>query len=132
MALAETRKLVLVAGAQSQLFEINNREVKLLFMGLPIIKQDERLEPLLNASNEVLYEVFLQKIIYMSAKNYERRLLTKMFRFGGRRPVKYFNLDELLKNLKLSPRAVSFMWEVEARKLVNVKIVRELWSGRYD
>jgi len=129
---ADIRRLVLVTGEATPALELNNKEVRWLFMGLPVVKNDKNIKPLLNASNALVYEVFLQKVIYMSGQNYERRLLAKVFRRGGRRPVTYQNLNRLLQALQTNPNAVSFMWQEIAEKHTNIKIVSTLWSGNID
>jgi len=78
----------------------------------------------------LVYEVFLQKVIYMSAQNYERRLVVRAFRLGGRRPEKYDNQVILLRNLRENPNAVTFMWQDDAQRQANIKIVTELWAGK--
>ncbi|MCL5669464.1 MAG: hypothetical protein M1392_05745 [Gammaproteobacteria bacterium] len=46
-----------------------------------------QLVPLLNTGDPMLYEVFLQKVIFLSARNYERQVLSRVFRMGGRRLI---------------------------------------------
>lgn len=131
-AFADTYTLVLVAGEASSAPELSSKEIRWLFMGLPVVKDEQRIEPLLNATDPLVYEVFLQKVIYMSAQNYERRLVTRVFRMGGQRPKKYDNLSDLLRNLRENSNTVSFMWQENAQRHPNIKIVTELWSGRID
>lgn len=131
-AFADTYTLVLVAGEAAPAPELSGKEIRWLFMGLPVVKDEQRIEPLLNATNPLIYEVFLQKVIYMSAQNYERRLVTRVFRMGGQRPKKYDNLSDLLGNLRENPNTVSFMWQDNAQRQSNIKIVAELWSGKID
>lgn len=129
-AFADTRSLVLVTSETSPALELSGKEIRWLFMGLPVVKAGQRIEPLINATNPLVYEVFLQKVIYMSAQNYERRLVVRAFRLGGRRPEKYDNQVILLRNLRENPNAVTFMWQDDAQRQANIKIVTELWAGK--
>ncbi len=131
-ALAEMRTLVLVSGKEAPELELNAKETRVLFMGLPAPNNKHHIEPLLNASDPLVYEVFLQKVIFMSAQNYERRLLTKVFRLGGKRPQKYRSRSKLLQALAANPYAVSFMWRHDAQRHSNLKVVTELWSGNIE
>lgn len=129
---AGERELVLVTGKTSAEFSLNRKEVRLLFMGLPILKNEQRIIPLINASNSLTYEVFLQKIIHMSAKIYERRLTAKVFRLGSRKPIKYYNQKKIITELKTNKNTVSFMWKASLRNNTSVKIIGNLWSGNIE
>ncbi len=132
MAIAEEKTLVLVSSRSAPAFQLTRKETRLLFMGLPVDKGGRPLQALLNASDPLAYQVFLQKVIYMSAQNYEKRLLSKVFRLGGRRPPKFRDPQQLLRALSAQPNAVSFMWESRARHHPQLRIVARLWSGSIE
>ncbi len=130
-ALAEETP-VLVSSRSAPAFQLTRKEVRLLFMGLPVTKDSRSLQALLNISDPLAYQVFLQKVIYMSAQNYEKRLLSKVFRLGGRRPPKFRDQKQLLRALTTRPDTVSFMWESRARQHPQLRIVTPLWSGSIE
>ena len=128
LARADGRSLVLVTAELSSVQSLSLREVRRLYMGLPIIVNDQRLLPLLNVSEPLVYQIFLQEVVHMSAANYERRLLRQVLRFGGSRPVKYEQQERLLRSLRETPGAVSFMWRDAAGAESGIQIIGELWQ----
>ena len=131
-AFAAERSLVVVRSDQTAGPALTEQEVRKLFLGEALIKDGQRVEPLRNGANLLLYEVFLQKIIFMSARNYERQLLSRVFRLGGQRPPLYNDLNELIAMLKTNPATVTFMWEDEARAIPGIKVSTLLWQGSIE
>ena len=129
---AEERRLVLVTASTSNITPLSPTEVRKLFLGLAVTQNSLRLEPLHNASDSLLNEVFLQKIIFMSAQNYERQLMSQVFRLGGHRPIRYTNAEKLVTALQDTPGALSYMWLSSAQQIAGIKVVQELWQGPVD
>lgn len=129
---AEEHRLVLVSAVSSKITPLSQADVRRLFLGLPIIQNSARLEPVHNASDPLLNEVFLQKVIFMSAQNYERQLIERVFRSGGHRPIRYTDAEKLVATLQESPDALSYMWLNKARKIPGIKVVQEIWQGQAD
>lgn len=128
-AFAVERSLVVVRSEQATAPPLTEQEVRKLFLGEVLIKDGQRVEALRNGANTFLYEVFLQKIIFMSARNYERQLLSRVFRLGGQRPPLYNDLNELVAMLKTNTATVTFMWEDEAKLIPGIKVSTLLWQG---
>jgi hypothetical protein len=128
VARADSRALVVVVAETSPVVRLSLPEVRRLYMGLPIVANGQRLVPLLNVSESLMYQVFLQDVIHMSAANYERRLLRQVLRFGGSRPVKYQRQERLLQSLHQTPGSVSFMWRAAAQSEAEIRIIGELWQ----
>lgn len=129
---AEERQLVLVSAVSSKITPLSPIDVRRLFLGLPIIQNNARVEAVHNASDPLLTEVFLQKIIFMSAQNYERQLMERVFRSGGHRPIRHTDADKLIATLQDTPSALSYMWLNKAEKIPGIKVVQELWQGQAD
>lgn len=127
-----TLVMVTVTGAQSKTTSLTQQEVRRLFLGETLFKDGERLIPLLNIGDPLLYEVFLQKVIFMSARNYERQVLSRVFRMGGKRPAAYTDDAELLEALRNEPGRVSYMWEDLAKFSPGIKTVGTLWQSPAD
>lgn len=130
---AAAARLVLVAGANSTLPLLSSSaEVRKLFLGKPVIKAGLRIEGLRNTSDTLLQEVFLQKVIFMSERAYERQLLSNVFREGGQRPPDYKDLKTLVAALQKRPAALSYMWVETAQATPGLKVLGELWTGRIN
>jgi hypothetical protein len=126
---AAERSLDLVSSEQATVPALTEQEVRKLLLGEALIKNDQRVQALRNRTNPFLYEVFLQKTVFMSTHNYDRQLLSRVFRLGGQRPPAYENLNELITALKSNPAAVTFMWEDEAKTIPDIKVSTRLWQG---
>lgn len=127
--LAAERRMVLVCSAQFDLQPLSALEVRRLFLGVPIVKDGRTLEPLRNSTDPVLHEVFLQKIVFLSARNYEYRLISQVFRLGGERPPTFTTMAELINAVRTRPGAVTYMWADTALTLPGIRIVEDLWQG---
>ncbi|MBI5040749.1 MAG: hypothetical protein HZB57_06015 [Gammaproteobacteria bacterium] len=121
------RRLVLVTNRLSNVVALSATESRKLFLGIPIEQGSNLLLPLRNQTDPVLYEVFLQKAMFMSAPMYERTLLTRLLRTKGTRPQIYETEKDLLQTLLTDPNAVTFMWADRAESIPDLRIVVELW-----
>ncbi len=124
---SEQRHLELVCSAESTTPSLTNKEVRKLFLGVPMEKNGVRLKPLRNSSDPLVTEVFLQKIIFMSKRNYERQLVSRVFRLGGTRPPIYTDFGELMDQLRQTPEALTFMWSDQVAQTDGVKSCGVLW-----
>ena len=125
----DTRRLVLVSGGNSDIPPLAPTQVRKLYLGAPLVVDGKHIEPLRNTSDPLLYEVFLQKIVFMSARSYERQLLSQVFREGGGQPKVFVNADELTNTLRKNPYTVSYMWSDMVASWPGLKEVQELWQG---
>jgi hypothetical protein len=121
------RHLELVCSIESTTPTMANEDVRKLFLGVPTVSNGVRLIPLRNSSDPLLTEVFLQKVIFMSERNYERQLVSRVFRLGGTRPPKYTDIGELLDAVRQSPAAMTFMWSDQVAQTYGVKSCGVLW-----
>ncbi|WFP50560.1 hypothetical protein PL263_00710 [Methylomonas sp. EFPC3] len=127
---AVTRQsLVLVTGSASTIPVLTVQEARKLFLGVPLEKDGERPVPLLNTSDPLIYEVFLQKVAFMSANAYENQTISVVFRLGGKRPESYSDLKDLLAALQQHPGTVTYLWEDQVRANQGIKAVNVLWQG---
>lgn len=125
---AEARYLVLVSGVSSNVPQLTPGEVRKLFLGVVLVKNGQRIEPLLNATEPRLNEVFLQKIIFMSGDNYQRQLNTRIAATGDPRPRQYSDRWQLINALRNRRGSVSFMWNKDVRAQMGLKVIQELWQ----
>lgn len=123
----DMRKLVLVVATGSDITRLAPTDTRKLFLGVPVNIGDKTLHPLRNASDPVLEEAFLQKVIFMSRDAYERALLIRAMHGGGVRPALHDSETTLVNALLADKFAVTYMWADKATTLSNLKIVAELW-----
>ena len=123
------RRLVLVTDNSSGIKSLTSSETRRLFLGFPVVIQGRSLEAAINRSDPFLYEVFLQRVVYMSSPVYERHLLTNVIQLGGQRPQTYHDLRSLVNALDESPGIVTLLWEKDAMANPNLVILGEVWHG---
>lgn len=123
------RSLVLVRADRRGVAELAVADVRRAYLGTPAQAEGVVVRPLLNVAEPLLYRVFLQKVVFMSARTYERHVLSHVFRLGGSRPPRFSDLDSLLSALRAREGAVTFMWEEEAERTGGLEIVTTLWEG---
>jgi len=119
------QKMVLVSSSAIPAF--TPRELRRFYLGASVTKQGNLLTPIRNKSDNLLYEVFLQKVISMSDNRYERFLIKRVYRGAGSSPRSIKTAAKLNKFLLLRSNAVSFMWEADAKKISGIKIIQPLW-----
>jgi len=122
------RSLLLVCSDNANLESLSHADVRKLFLGVPLIVDQVRLKPILNASDPLATDVFLQKVIFMSRRQYERQLLSRVFRLGDQRPPEYEDIDLLAKALLDTPDSLSYMWSEQLEHLTGLKSLGILWS----
>ena len=120
--------LVLATSATSDLPALTMQEARKLFLGVPLEKNGERFIPLLNTSDSLTYEVFLQKVAFMSSSAYEAQTVSIVFRLGGKRPESFSDLKTLVQTLQQNQRAVTFLWEDQVQANQGIKSISVLWQ----
>jgi len=119
--------VVLVAGYASEIPPLSARELRQLYLGVPVIKEGAVVQPLVNRSDPELFELFLQKILHVSERYYDRQLLSRLFRLGSVPPKSFENEVELLRAVRESTDLVTFVEAEEASLSENIKVVQVLW-----
>lgn len=131
-ALSDERELVLVGSPALRGLALDPAEIRQLFLGHVVTRDNHEMTAAINKSDALLYEVFLQKVIFMSSQAYERQLVTKVFRYGGQSPPSFDRLDELAAAMQRQPGMVTFMWKDHAPQLPNATVVNEIWRGTIE
>jgi hypothetical protein len=122
---AEEQRIAIIVGAKSSITTISAKEVRRAYLGASIVLNGIETKPLLNLSNKLAEEVFLQKVMFMSADAYERQLISRTFQ-GGIRPKAYESLPALLKELNNDNAAISFMLYEDATNIPEIRIIGNL------
>jgi len=122
------RSLLLVCSYNAKLESLSHADVRKIFLGVPVNTGQVRLRPILNASDPFATDVFLQQIIFMSKRQYERQLLSRVFRLGDQRPPEYENIDMLAKALLDTPGSLTYMWSEQLEQQTGLKSLGVLWT----
>lgn len=122
------RVLVLATSADSRIPSLTVQEARKLFLGVPLVKEGESPVALLNTSDPLAFQVFLQKVAFMSENTYEAQTMSVVFRLGGKRPENYSNLKALIDTLQHNPESVTFLWEDQVRANQGIKSLNVLWQ----
>jgi len=121
------KQLVLVSSTAANYEPLSSFEVRKIFLGFPIKRKNTLLTAIRNKSDEESYQVFLQKVIHLSAKNYERRLMSKTFRTGTTSVSSIATLPALTNKLLSNKSNLSVMWRKDVEVNHNLKVVQVLW-----
>jgi hypothetical protein len=125
MAHAEEQRIAIVVNAASGISAISAKEVRRAYLGASIVLNGIETKPLLNQSDKLAGEVFLQRIMFMSDEAYERQLISRTFQ-GGVRPKAYESLPALLAALNSDNAAITFMLYETAIKIPGIRIIGKL------
>jgi type IV secretory pathway TrbD component len=125
----KNRHLVLVTDSATGVTSLSTSEIHKLFLGLPIEKSGHSLEAAINRSDPFLYEIFLQKIVYMSSISYDRHLLSNVIQLGGQRPQVFNTTQSLISALKRKPGTVSVLWDSDLKNESDLMVLGEVWHG---
>lgn len=123
-----SKELVLVSSTTASYEPLSSFEVRKIFLGFPIKRENTPLIAIRNKSDEESYQVFLQKVVHLSARNYERRLMSKTFRTGTPTVLEVDTLPALKKKLLSNEFNVSVMWLEDVEFDRNLKVIQRLWK----
>ncbi|MFQ5469425.1 MAG: hypothetical protein ACE5EH_03865 [Gammaproteobacteria bacterium] len=127
---ADIQRLVLVSNINHEAISLTPKQIRKLFLGKTNMPGGVKIRPIVNHSDPLIYEVFLQKVVYMSSIAYERQLSSRVFRHGGQRIPIYSNKRQIKRELLENLNTVSFMWASDIKKDNNYAIIAELWQGQ--
>jgi len=108
--------------------ELDSLEIRKLFLGLPVLRNNRALVPIRNGSDRQIAQVFLQDVVAMSQSAYDRRILTQTLQHGRPRPTELKSRDQVISALSTDRYAVSYLWLHDAANNPRLRILRVLWS----
>lgn len=121
--------LVLVAREDSSIGELNSLEIRKLYLGFNVRdRSDRQIYAITNLSDARLMKVFLQNVMAMTERAYNRRLLTLAVQSGRARPRQASSLEELHRYLTTNSMVVSCMWKKDVEKFGDLKVIKVLWA----
>ncbi|MHB1676906.1 MAG: hypothetical protein ACYCSS_05125 [Sulfuriferula sp.] len=122
--------LVLVAAKDSSIPQISPEEVRRLYLGIPVDSGGHLIKPLINATDSLVQEIFMQQVLFMSTEAYQRQNLSRTYRTGAIAAPVYTDMAALVAALKVNPNAVTYMLRVTALAQPDLKIIGDLWHGQ--
>ena len=120
--------VVLVAEKDSPITNISTLDIRKVYLGIYVAIDGENIRAVRWRNDDRLNQIFLQSVIAMSRRSYQRRLLSLMLKYGTPRPVEIDDHDELYALLQEHPMTVAYMWKIDAESNARVKIIRVLWQ----
>jgi len=132
--LAQTteRSLLLVAGQETQAGSFTHAELRKIFLGVTVTRNGVRIKPLLNSTDSLATNVFLQQVVFMSERDYKRQLLSRVFRLGDQRPREYDDIALLVEALRNTPGSLTFMWSDQFEQQTGLESLGVLWVSAGD
>ncbi|HHJ14103.1 MAG TPA: hypothetical protein ENJ79_06960 [Gammaproteobacteria bacterium] len=121
--------LVLVSGSDLGGGQLTPNQLRRAFFGIPLRLNGHDIRALRNGSDPLLNEIFLQKVVYMSARRYERQLVSLTFRTGRARPPRFARRDDLVQALKTLDDSIAVMWKRNVGQDSGLHIIQTLWKG---
>ncbi|OUR64643.1 hypothetical protein A9Q79_04905 [Methylophaga sp. 42_25_T18] len=125
-SVASARELVVVSSNATDYSPISRFELRKLFLGYPVKQNGKVISAIRNTSDDRAYSIFLQKLIRLSAKNYERRLMAKTFKTGAANVPIADSFNMLIDDLIETDSALSFMWMDEVEAQPGVKFIESI------
>ena len=122
--------LVLVAAKRSSISQMSPEEVRRLYLGIPVVSGGQPVKPLINATDSLLREIFMQQVLFMSTDAYQRQILSRTYRTGATPFPVYTDMPKLIEALRADTNAVTYMLRATAIASPGVKVVVELWHGQ--
>jgi len=120
--------VVLVTYKDSPIQSISSLDIRKVYLGISVTVDGNTIRALRRRDDERLNRIFLQSVIAMSERSYERRLLSLMLKFGTPRPAEVDDSDELLESLATIPSSIAYMWKSDAEADSRVRIIGVLWQ----
>jgi hypothetical protein len=120
--------LVLVTSSDSPIADISSLDIRKTYLGISVTIAGSTVRPVRQQNDSRLNLIFLQSVIAMSQRSYERRLLSMMLKYGTPRPTEVDDREALIEMLERNPHAIGYMWESDARSDSRVRKVKVLWK----
>lgn len=118
-------RLVMVTSADSRIGPLTRPMIRKIYLGSAGMPS-RPIYPLINQSNRLLHEMFLQKVLFMSKETYERHMRHSKFPVGTLLPVSYRSEARLLKHLNAHPDSISYVPDHVAAQWPAMRVVARL------
>jgi len=127
-ALRGAEQVVLVAAENSPIETLSALELRKAYFGVVVRYDNQIIRPFRNSSDSQLNRIFLQSVVAMSDRSYERRLFSLTLKSGRPRPEEFTNQDDLVRAVRDYPYCISYMWRSDAERSEGIRIIKVLWQ----
>jgi hypothetical protein len=124
------REVVLVTSTDSAVQSLSTLDIRKAYLGIAVLVGGEPVRAIRRRDDTQLNEIFLQSVMAMSQKSYERRILSLALKYGTPRPDQVDDAAALVGLLESSNRGIGYMWRTDAEGDDSVRIIGVLWRGR--
>ena len=128
-AVRGAEQVVLVVGENSPIENLSSLECRKAYFGIVVRYDNQIIRPFRNSSDSQLSQIFLQSVVAMSERSYERRLFSLTLRTGRPRPEEFTDQDVLVLALRDHPHSISYMWRSDVERSIGIKIIKVLWQA---
>ncbi len=123
------RNAVLVTSTDCPIAELSILDIRKAYLGIGVEIAGKPAQPYRQSSDVTLNNVFLQYVVAMSRKSYERRLLSMLLKYGTRRPLDFDTSKQMSNALKENVCSIGIMWRTTLRAEDGLKELKLLWRG---
>jgi len=127
-AVRGAEQVVLVVGENSPIENLSSLECRKAYFGIVVRYDNQIIRPFRNSSDSQLSQIFLQSVVAMSERSYERRLFSLTLKSGRPRPKEFTDQDDLVRALREYPYSISYMWRSDAERSIGIKVIKLLWQ----
>lgn len=121
--------VVLIVSAESNIRDVSPIEIRKLYLGFTVnAASGAPIHAISNSSDKRLWDVFLQGVMGMSERSYDRRLLTLTLQSGRPRPAVVQNNDTALLSVITDKNALTFAWSGDVDGRDDIRVLRILWQ----
>jgi hypothetical protein len=123
-------EVVLVVAKDSPIAELSALDIRKTYLGVNVAVDGKSIKGYRLSNDQQLNQIFMQSVIAMSERSYERRLLSLTVKYGRPRPTEVDGPTELVDAIEDDLFGIGYMWKSDAEKAGQVRIVRVLWQSR--
>ena len=127
-AVRGAEQVVLVVGENSPIENLSSLECRKAYFGIVVRYDNQIIRPFRNSSDSQLSQIFLQSVVAMSERSYERRLFSLTLKSGRPRPKEFTDQDDLVRALREYPHSISYMWRSDVERSIGIKVIKLLWQ----
>jgi hypothetical protein len=122
------RAVVLVTHKDNLIEEISTLEIRKAYLGISVTIDGQTVRAYRLANDDELNQIFMQSVMAMSERSYERRLLSFVLKFGRPRPIEVGSPSELSDSIDANRNSIGYMWKQDAEADSRLQIIKVLWQ----
>jgi len=123
------RSVMLITADSCPIDTLSMLEVRKAYFGLAASYEEHSIRAFRLRGDNELNRIFLQTVVAMSERSYERRLRSMLLKFGTPRPREFDDIDQLLPVLGRTDCGIAYLWSADAEAANGIKVLRLLWQG---